>query len=128
MSKASIQSESRTEFIDITEDINKKISIKNGIASIFSKHTTSGLTVNENEEGLIKDMKKKIKELVRNESWKHDKIDNNADSHLRGMFLDSSLCIPVKNSELDLGSWQSVFFVELDGPRTREIKIKTLKE
>ncbi len=128
MSKTSIQSESRTEFIDITEDINKKISINNGIASIFSKHTTSGLTVNENEEGLIKDMKKKIKELVRNESWKHDKIDNNADSHLRGMLLDSSLCIPVKNSELDLGTWQSVFFVELDGPRTREIKIKTVKE
>ncbi|MDO5815951.1 MAG: secondary thiamine-phosphate synthase enzyme YjbQ, partial [Methanobrevibacter sp.] len=50
-------------------------------------------------------------------SWQHDRIDNNAKSHLKSFLLSSSETIPIKNGKLDLGTWQSVFFVELDGPR-----------
>ena len=51
-------------------------------------------------------------------SYEHDKIDNNARSHLKSFLLSSSETLPVKNGKLDLGTWQSVFFIELDGPRT----------
>ena len=50
-------------------------------------------------------------------SWQHDRIDNNAKSHLKSFLLSSSETIPISNGKLDLGTWQSVFFVELDGPR-----------
>lgn len=56
-----------------------------------------------------------------NYSYEHDMIDNNAKSHLKSFILSSSETIPIKNSKLDLGIWQSVFFVELDGPRNNRI-------
>ena len=50
-------------------------------------------------------------------SYNHDRIDNNARSHLKSFLLSSSESLPIKNKKLDLGTWQSVFFIELDGPR-----------
>lgn len=125
ISKVIIKTEERTEFIDVTDKINEKVDVENGWLSVFTKHTTSGLTINENEERLISDMEKVLKEIVKEKGWKHNEIDNNADSHLRGMLLDSNLVIPVRNGSLDLGTWQSIFFVELDGPRTRNILISS---
>ena len=59
-------------------------------------------------------------------SWQHDRIDNNAKSHLKSFLLSSSETIPVLNGKLDLGTWQSVFFVELDGPRNNRVVSLTL--
>lgn len=106
------------EIIDITSDINNLIDIPEGIVSIFSKHSTSAIVVNENESGLLKDFELTLENLITDEfSYSHDRIDNNAKSHLKSFLLSSSECLPIKNSKLDLGTWQSVFFVELDGPR-----------
>lgn len=106
------------EIIDITSKINELICISEGIISIFSKHSTSAIVVNENEQGLLKDMEFTLSNLITDEySYSHDRIDNNAKSHLKSFLLSSSECLPVKNGKLDLGTWQSVFFVELDGPR-----------
>ncbi len=121
ISNLKIDSNKRTEFIDITDEINEEIDFEEGWIFVFSKHTTSGLTINENEERLKKDMERALNELIKEKGWEHNEIDNNADSHLRGMLLDSSLVIPVRNNSLDIGTWQSVFFVELDGPRTRNV-------
>ena len=119
--KIPITTNQRTEFKDITNKIKKQINIKEGKITIYTPHTTSGITINENESGLVQDMKKILKKLVKKEGWKHDKIDNNADSHLRGMLLNTNESIPIKNGKLSLGTWQSIFFVELDGPRKRKI-------
>ncbi len=106
------------EIIDITSKINSLIDIENGIISIFSRHSTSAIVVNENESGLLNDLKFMLDNLVSDKfSYQHDRIDNNARSHLESFLLSSSECLPVKNGNLDLGTWQSVFFVELDGPR-----------
>jgi secondary thiamine-phosphate synthase enzyme len=106
------------EIIDITSLINDAVDIDNGIISIFSKHSTSAIVVNENESGLLNDLEFMLNNLVSDKfSYQHDRIDNNARSHLKSFLLSSSECVPVKNSKLDLGTWQSVFFVELDGPR-----------
>lgn len=123
ISKIDINSENRTELIDITEKIKEKIDFKNGWIFVFSKHTTSGLLVNENEDRLKKDIEKALKELIEDNGWRHNEIDDNADSHLRSMLLNSSLVIPVQNQSLNLGTWQSIFFVELDGPRSRKVLI-----
>ena len=106
------------EIIDITSKINELIDINDGIVSIFSKHSTSAIVVNENESGLLKDIQFTLDNLVSDKySYSHDRIDNNACSHLKSFLLSSSECLPIKNGMIDLGTWQSVFFIELDGPR-----------
>ena len=107
------------EIIDITSQINREIDIDSGIVNVLSKHSTSAIVVNENESGLLKDLELMLGDLVSDKySWQHDRIDNNAKSHLKSIILSSSETIPVANGKLDLGTWQSVFFIELDGPRT----------
>ena len=113
-----IDTSKKFEVIDITSKINELIDIEAGIVSIFSRHSTSAIVVNENEKGLLQDFEFMLNNLVSDKfSYSHDRIDNNASSHLRSFLLSSSESLPVKNSRLDLGTWQSVFFVELDGPR-----------
>ena len=106
------------EIIDITSKINELLDIDEGIVSIFSRHSTSAIVVNENERGLLSDLEFTLDNLITDKySYSHDKIDNNARSHLKSFLLSSSESLPVKNGKLYLGTWQSVFFIELDGPR-----------
>ena len=113
-----INTDKNFEIIDITSKINELIDIEEGIVSIFSRHSTSAIVVNENEQGLLSDFEFMLSNLVTDKySYQHDRIDNNAKSHLKSFLLSSSECLPIKNSKLDLGTWQSVFFIELDGPR-----------
>ena len=106
------------EIIDITSKINDLLDINEGIVSIFSRHSTSAIVVNENESGLLSDLEFTLDNLITDKySYSHDRIDNNARSHLKSFLLSSSESLPVKNGKLDLGTWQSVFFIELDGPR-----------
>ena len=115
------------EIIDITSRINELIDIDEGIVSIFSRHSTSAIVVNENESGLLEDLEFMLNNLVSDKfSYRHDRIDNNAKSHLKSFLLSSSECLPVKNSKLDLGTWQSVFFIELDGPRHKRTVTLTM--
>jgi len=116
------------ELIDITHLIDQKIrksGIKDGIAVIFTRHTTTALFVNENETGLLEDVREFFQSLVpKGKGYKHDRIDRNAHSHLRSIILNPSLAIPIKDGRLLLGTWQSVIFAELDGPRRRKVFIK----
>jgi secondary thiamine-phosphate synthase enzyme len=106
------------EIIDITSRINELIDVEEGIISIFSKHSTSAIVVNENEQGLLKDLEFTLNNIISDEfTYQHDRIDNNAKSHLKSFLLSSGECLPIRNGHLDLGTWQSVFFIELDGPR-----------
>ncbi len=115
--KIFLNSTKKFEIIDLTPMINDEISIENGVVNIFSKHSTSAILINENESGLLDDLELFLKDLFNNHSWKHDLIDNNAESHLKSFILSSSETVPISNYHMDLGTWQSVFFVELDGPR-----------
>ena len=120
----SINTSSSFQIIDISSDIvailnqiNKEETnkITNGMVT---KHSTSAICVNENEKGLLADFEKVLKDLVKeNDNYRHDFIDNNAASHLRAFLLGSSETIPIVDGRLGLGTWQSIFFIELDGPR-----------
>ena len=106
------------EIIDITSKINELIDVESGIISIFSRHSTSAIVVNENESGLLSDLEFTLNNLITDKfTYQHDRIDDNARSHLKSFLLSSSECLPIKDGRLDLGTWQSVFFIELDGPR-----------
>ena len=126
------ESNKRVEIIDMTQDINDILTqskIKNGLVNIFAMHSTAGIVINENESGLVKDFQNVIESLIpENNNYLHDRIDNNADSHIRSFFIGSSETIPMENGRLSLGTWQSVFFVELDGPRNRKFVITVMGE
>lgn len=125
-------SNKRIEIIDMTQDINdilNKCKIKDGLINVFAKHSTAGIVINENESGLVKDFQNALESLIpENSNYLHDRIDNNADSHIRSFFIGSSETIPVENGHLSLGTWQSIFFVELDGPRNRKFVITVMGE
>ena len=118
------------EIIDITSRINELIDVEEGIISIFSRHSTSAIVVNENESGLLRDLEFTLNNLITDKfSYDHDRIDDNARSHLKSFLLSSSECLPIKNGKLDLGTWQSVFFIELDGQRNnRTISLTIIGE
>jgi secondary thiamine-phosphate synthase enzyme len=120
----------RVEIMDITKQLEELVissGVSEGLVNVFTRHSTSGIVINENESRLLGDLLDILESLVpENDDYGHDTIDNNADSHLRAMILGGSQTIPITNSKLDLGTWQSVFFVELDGPRNRTIKITIL--
>ena len=118
------------EIIDITSKVNELIDVDQGIVSIFSRHSTSAIVVNENERGLLNDLEFMLDNLVSDKfSYQHDRIDDNARSHLKSFLLSSSECLPIRNNRLDLGTWQSVFFIELDGPRhNRTISLTIIGE
>lgn len=126
-----IQSTTRIELIDITDRVRaavKESDINDGICIISTRHTTSAILVNENERGLRGDILDMLEELVpRDRKYAHNSIDNNADAHLRAVLLGMSETIPVEDGHLILGTWQSIFFVELDGPRNRTVNVKVIK-
>lgn len=125
--KFQIKTSQETEIIDITEKIDSRIDGEDGICTVFVPHTTAGLTVNENEDRLLEDIKEFIKEAVPEKDYRHDGIDDNASAHLRNLLLDSNVTLPVKNGEIQTGNWQSILFIELDGPRTRTVKLEVTR-
>lgn len=117
----------RVELIDITSMVSgvlESSGIRNGILNVFSRHSTSAIFINENENRLLSDIESMLEGTVPvDASYGHNIIDNNADSHLRAVLLGGSQTVPVINGSMDLGTWQSIFFAELDGPRNRKIRV-----
>ena len=109
--------------------------IKNGQVLVFSRHTTTALAINEYEERLLEDTKVHLRKLApESEKYLHNDLHlrrdippdepMNAHSHLMAMMLSSSEVIPVVDGQLALGTWQSVLFFDLDGPRKRTVLIQ----
>lgn len=126
-----IQTTAQTEFIDITDRVRaavKETGIIDGICVISTRHSTSSIIINENESGLRKDILGMFEDLIpENKSYAHNQIDNNAHAHLRAVLLGTSETVPVEDGHLVLGTWQRIFFVELDGPRNRAVNIKIIE-
>jgi len=122
-----IKTRKRVELVNITDRVKslvKSSNINDGIVNVFTRHTTSAIFINENESRLLGDFEKIIENLVpMGGSYGHNAIDNNADSHLRAMIIGGSQSIPLIGGSLDLGTWQSIFFVEFDGPRSRRVRV-----
>ncbi len=120
-----IKTSKRNEFIDITGHIRGMTEgILEGIMTVFSPHTTTAITINENADPDVpRDILKKLEELVPQEgNFSH--MEGNSDSHIKASLFGSSVRVIVKDSQLLLGTWQSIFFCEFDGPRTRKFYVQ----
>ena len=123
-----IVTKSGFEIVSITSQVNsivKKSGIKDGSLIVFTPHTTTAITVNEAEPRLIKDILEKLSDLVpEGEGYLHDSIDNNAHAHILASIIGCSVTLPVINGRAGLGTWQSILFIELDGPRNRNVLVQ----
>ena len=124
----SVSSKKREELIDITPLIREKIEgVEDGILHAFVPHATAGITINENADlNLPIDIANFLNKLVPQGAWLHDRIDNNADAHIKASLIGNSISVPIKNGRLQLGTWQDIFLCEFDGPRKRRIILNVI--
>ena len=118
-----INTSKREEFIDITKNVEKEIEKHTGLVHLIVPHTTAAITINENADPTVEeDMMKKLRELIpKNDSYKH--LEGNSDSHLKTSLFGTNLTVYAENGRIKLGTWQSIFFCEFDGPRNRKLEV-----
>jgi secondary thiamine-phosphate synthase enzyme len=124
--KFTVDTDERTQVVDVTDRVSDVVSDgATGTCTVFVEHTTAGVVVQEAEPRLLADVERVLGELVPDEGWRHDEVDDNADAHLRATLLGEHVTVPVSDGRLGLGTWQSVLFVECDGPRRRTVTVVT---
>jgi len=126
-----VSSKDRYQLIDITdkvEGIIRESKVKDGLVLVFAPHSTAGIVLTENESGLKEDWLQVLKKIVSGFDFLHNRIDDNADSHILSGLLGQGKTLIIENNELIRGTWQQIFLVELDGPRSRRIVVKIIKE
>lgn len=131
-----VQTEERVELTDITDrvlDLVRRSGVREGIVSLWSMHTTFAVFMNEAQRALHADIKRLLETMVdRDADWMHNDPQHsdcdrfNADAHLRAMLLGHSLTLQVSGGEAVLGQWQRVLVAELDGPRSRTLRIQMM--
>ena len=127
------KSSERRQLIDLTSEVMRFIAnagVREGTCIISVPHATAALLVNEHESGLIEDMLARIEALFPSSGrYKHNAIDDNADAHLAAAFLGHTTSFPISEGRVIRGTWQSIFLLELDGPRSRrEIVFQAIGE
>jgi secondary thiamine-phosphate synthase enzyme len=124
MERFAVETDERLTTVDVTDRVAAAVPAGvDGACTAFVRHTTAALVVNEAEDRLLGDVESFLSETVSDGGWDHDRIDDNADAHLRALLLGPGVTVPVEDGELALGTWQSVLLVECDGPRTREVAV-----
>lgn len=125
----SIKSKYRTEFINITNEVQNVVNssgVKDGVCYIFVPHTTAGVTINEAADpDVVDDIQQSLNKLVPH-SGHYQHTEGNADSHIKTSIIGSSEVVFIENGRLKLGTWQGVFFCEFDGPRNRKVWVKII--
>jgi len=128
MESFEVKTPDHTCIVDVTEEVHSAVPDDGtGVCTVFVRHTTAGVFINEAEDRLMRDFEDFLGEVVPDEGHTHDKIDGNADSHLRAGLVGSDVSVPVDNGEAVLGAWQSVLLFEADGPRRREVVVQLLE-
>lgn len=136
-----IKTKTGISVVDITSQVKSFIensNVSNGFVLITSRHTTTAITVNENEDRLLEDIGQFFKQLVPSDGkYLHNDIHlrdcppdepENAHSHLCSMLLGNSEAVPIQNRQISLGTYQSIMLVEFDGPRSRQINVQIFGE
>ena len=127
MKTIAIQTGSRTQFVDITQDVQQavqELGIDDGVITVFNPHTTAGLTINEHADpDVMVDMDVVLDRMVPwSGGYRHN--EGNTAAHAKASLMGSSVQVIVSGGRLCLGTWQGIFFCEFDGPRTRKVWVE----
>lgn len=129
MQEIILRSKQRNEMIDVTHQVRKVVEesgIKDGICYLFVPHTTAAITINENADPNVpKDILTALnKNAPADATYFHR--EGNADAHIKATLVGPSETVFIKEGRLALGTWQSIFFCEFDGPRERKLWVKVI--
>jgi len=129
MKTVSVKTSRRVQLIDVTGEVRKAVSesgVESGVCIVFVPHTTAGVAINEGADpSVARDIEKHLSKLVP-EHGDFSHAEGNSDSHIKTLITGSSESIIVEDGRPVLGTWQSVFFCEYDGPRSRKMHIRVV--
>jgi secondary thiamine-phosphate synthase enzyme len=126
----SVKTGMRTEFVDITSDVQKIVKesgIKAGVCYVYVPHTTAGVTINEGADpSVVRDIQTALNRLIpHGGDYKH--MEGNSDAHIKTSLLGSCQTVIIDQGKLLLGTWQALFFCEFDGARSRKVQVKVME-
>ena len=131
MRELTVRTQRRTQLIDITNQVRGAVDGNGGAAVlVYVPHTTAGLTINEHADPAVaRDFEAALERMVAEDwGWQHVEAgEENAPSHIRAALMGPQVLVPLRDGELALGTWQGIFFCELDGPRTRSVYVTALQ-
>ena len=131
MHELTVKTERRTQLLDITRQVRDALNGASGAAVlVYVPHTTAGVTINEHADPMVaRDFEMALERIVPEEwAWQHiEEGEENAPSHPRASLMGPQVLVPLRDGELALGTWQGIFFCELDGPRTRTVYVSVLQ-
>jgi len=131
ITKIGINTSSHNQIIDITGLIQEQLAlqqISSGIVVVYSPHTTAAISVNENADPAVKsDTLAYLSKLIPKES-SFDHLEGNSDAHIKGGLMNFSQTFIIENGQLQLGTWQGIYFMEFDGPRKRNVWLKFISD
>ena len=129
MKTFTITTSKRTQFINLDSYVSRAVQeskIRDGIVCVYVPHTTAGITINENADpDVLHDLEQVLDKLI---PWhgNYQHAEGNSSAHVKASLMGSSVQIIIKDGALVLGTWQSIFFCEFDGPRSRKVFVKIL--
>ena len=131
LNQIEISTHSRTELVDITDELIKAIKksgVKSGTCIIYIPHTTAAVTINENyDPSVCEDIVATLNRLVpHNTRYAH--TEGNADAHIKAAIIGSTRTVIFEDGKILFGTWQGIFFCEFDGPRRRKVLVKILSD
>ena len=119
----------RAQIIDITETVKncvKDSKIDEGIAIVYSPHTTAGITINEGADPDVRtDINSALERIVPRD-WNFLHAEGNSDSHIKTSMMNPGQTLIISEGKLVLGTWQAIYFCEFDGPRSRTFYVKVI--
>jgi secondary thiamine-phosphate synthase enzyme len=125
-----VRSSKQTELIDITrlvQEAVQKAEVQEGLCVIFTPHTTAAVTINENADPSVpRDILMELNKIVPFED-RYQHSEGNSAAHVKSSLIGCSRTLFIESGRLLLGTWQGIFFCEFDGPRNRQVHVKTVK-
>ena len=125
MHRFTVRTTRREQMIEVTDEVRHRLresQAQEGVCTLFVRHTTAGLTVNENADpDVVRDLLLYLRETVPRDFPGFQHAEGNSDAHLKASFFGSSVQVPFADGELMLGRWQGIYLCEFDGGREREI-------
>jgi secondary thiamine-phosphate synthase enzyme len=118
-----IRTDRRRQMVDVTQKVQRaldELQAGDGLCLVWVPHTTAAVTVNENADpDVTRDLVAAFEAMLPAVEFHH--AEGNSDAHLLSTLIGASLTVPVEDGRLCLGTWQGLYFVELDGPRSRRL-------
>ncbi len=126
-----VRTSGRQHIVEISgkvREIVRSSGVRSGICIVYTPHSTAAVLINENyDPDVMLDIIESLSTLVPHGKWRHDRVDNNSDAHIKSSIIGPSETLIIEEGEILLGQWQDICLADFDGPKTRKIIVKIIQ-